>query len=338
MKNLVLICLLLAFTACSTEEVSEIATPEEKFQPELAYPDIKGTVSEVFYAGMRFPVEEIAGEYVYQGDIIFSKKMVSSEPRQMVYEIEDLPKYKSVGRTSGKWPNNTVYYAIDANLPDQDRVMDAIKHWEAHTNIRFEKRSSQDNYIYFLSGSGCSSHIGMVGGKQNITLSESCSTGNTVHEIGHAIGLWHEQSRVDRNEYITIHYKNIDKGMEHNFDTYLDRGFDGKEFTGSLDFESIMMYGSFYFSKNGKPTITRINGSTYYVQRKVLSTGDISGANNMYPHQATTEPVKPVYENGEYYIIEEVMVYRDWNRWWYFTWKYGWKEVKLSTYGYWYYV
>ena len=58
-----------------------------------------------------------------------------------------------------------------------------------NTNLEFVKRSGQSNYIYFTPGSGCSSYVGMVGGKQNITLADACSTGNTIHEIGHAIGL-----------------------------------------------------------------------------------------------------------------------------------------------------
>lgn len=329
----------LAFLSCSDDTITEDQTiPESNaLNPtanvEVAYPNEIGDLNTVFFAGREITVEEIDGEFIYEGDIKLSPDMLSQKEPKLVYEQGEKAPEKSVGRTSGMWPNNTVYYSIDGSLGDQSRVTEAIKHWESNTNLKFVVRTSQANYIYFTPGSGCSSYIGMIGGRQAITLASSCTTGTTIHEIGHAVGLWHEQSRVDRDSHIKINYENVQSGREHNFKTYQESGYDGKEFTSNLDFGSIMMYGPYSFSSNGKPTIVKANGSTYTVQRSALSSGDIQGANSMYP---STTNVGPVYINGETYILYRVTVLRHNDKWFYYNRTYGWREVILRA-GYWYY-
>ena len=57
----------------------------------------------------------------------------------------------------------------------------------------------------------CSSYVGNIGiGAQDLSLGKGCLNLAAIkHELMHAIGFYHEQSRTDRDDYVTIHYDNI---------------------------------------------------------------------------------------------------------------------------------
>lgn len=66
--------------------------------------------------------------------------------------------------------------------------------------------------IFFLLR--CYSHIGRQGGRQEVSIGRGCEyKATTIHEMMHAIGFYHEQSRRDRDSFVTVNFHNIVKGM-----------------------------------------------------------------------------------------------------------------------------
>ncbi|GBN80356.1 Astacin-like metalloprotease toxin 1 [Araneus ventricosus] len=97
-------------------------------------------------------------------------------------------------------------------------IDDAIKQYEDNTCIRFVKRTNQAKYVKIIKdGRKCYSHVGQVQRPQPqpLSLGGGCEfIGTVVHELGHAIGLYHEHQRSDRDTYITVYGQNVRAGNE----------------------------------------------------------------------------------------------------------------------------
>ncbi len=223
----------------------------------------------------------VDGLAMFEGDIVLGTvEEVERASEALRAQVSGaLPESVIISGAQFRWPNCTVPFTVDPALPNQARVTDAIAHWQANTGFRFVARTGEADFVTFRPSTGCSSSVGRRGGQQFVNLAAGCTTGNTIHEIGHTIGFWHEQSREDRDAFVTIHWDKIQAGLEHNFNQHIADGDD----VGPYDYGSIMHYPRNAFSTDGSDTITPLNPAATIGQRTALSAGDIASANAMCP-------------------------------------------------------
>ena len=183
-----------------------------------------------------------------------------------------------------RWTGGFVPYVYDDSMSPAKRAIfeAACREWESFANLRFEPRATQANYIRVVGTANVSnSYLGMIGGEQVLNLADWANKYTAMHELAHALGVIHEQSRPDRDTYVTIHPENIADGMAFNFDKIA-----GALNQGDYDFDSFMHYPAKAFSKNGADTITTNAGYTQFQnkmgQRSHTSTLDAAGMAAIY--------------------------------------------------------
>jgi hypothetical protein len=241
-------------------------------------------------------IDELA---IFEGDIVLGTREELAEIRASVDDAtaadheREVPLPTDPGSTVEgigipglryRWPRGVMpYTVVDAlrNVVDQ-----AIAHIQARTRIRFVERTAANasqypNWVSFEQQTGCWSHVGMQTDKQVVSLGPGCAhLGIAVHEILHALGLWHEQSREDRDGNVQILWANILPGRAHNFEQRINDGDD----IGPYDFGSIMHYPRRAFSKEPATLDTIVpQGGQAIGQRDGLSAGDIAAIRAMYP-------------------------------------------------------
>ncbi|MFM9994599.1 MAG: M12 family metallopeptidase [Phycisphaerales bacterium] len=198
--------------------------------------------------------------------------------------------------TANTWTGGVVYYVFNANVtPQQQQAMfSAWSALSAAAGLQFVPRTNEPNYLQVVGdltptcGASFSSAIGMTGAAQTLTIciNHWGLPGLLMHETMHALGLWHEQQRSDRDPYIEVNLAAVSPGFGGNYSVVA-----GATPHGLYDFASLMHYDQFGFSAKGDRTIKvkppyqrawQYNIGLYALPGATLSSGDQWVLKQMY--------------------------------------------------------
>ena len=239
------------------------------------------------YRGNPVTYALVHGKQIFEGDIILDHVQTIA------------PGGNGVGPSIGIaypqyfWPKNAsgvaeIPYVVTAGATNLNAALTQFNATFVGV-IQFVAHNTQTDYVSFNfdpnnHNGTCDSYVGRVGGQQQTGGSIDCSLGTLLHEMGHIVGLYHEQSRPDRDNYVAVSYANMIKGSKPNFDQPLDNFQE----LGPYDYGSVMHYIAFAFSRNGGPVIESIPPGIPLSNLVGYTAGDIDAVKRLYGAAPTT--------------------------------------------------
>jgi len=183
-------------------------------------------------------------------------------------------------RINLRWKDAVIPYVIDCSikhLPTSVWAVEAaMEEWEKKTCIRFVKHTNQKFKLTFFKDTHCWGNVGQVS-YSHISVGDGCDYQHVMtHEIGHVVGMYHEQNRMDRDQWVNVHWENIGQ-----FDSAFRKEKMGVSLGVKYDYESIMHYPWSAFSSNGQDTMSP-KKSTNQVPYVALSKLDALQTSLMY--------------------------------------------------------
>ncbi len=309
-----LFALLSSATACINSDTPEPDDGSDTSPPAQSLEGTQGSVVVRTPQGSETLAYVVhGGRAIYQGDIDLGP-------------VRELHQRGGAALLGARWTGNVAYYRLSSNLTGTVCEASVCKSAKAVVRDTLDTMTAQlpvdlvedvnathSNYILFQYGDlgftgGSSNAIGMAGGQQTITFSDGINadgnrvmpnTGTLRHETLHALGLWHEQSRHDRDDYIQVNKENcIDPNYWSQYDSHA-----ASADVGPYDFASIMHYSTSTFClKSGNAcacnTMTpKVLGAQIAVDASQggLSIEDVNTLFRMYGHSGGANEANDAY-------------------------------------------
>ncbi|MGB8192747.1 MAG: M12 family metallopeptidase, partial [Chitinophagaceae bacterium] len=186
-----------------------------------------------FENGRRLETYKKDTSYYVEGDIILVPAQI-----EQLKKINSLNTRSVINSYVNQWKDGVVPYVINGafSMNDRNTILNAVYNWETNTTINLVERTPENaakypDFVEIVPAWGNAANIGKIGGHQYIQLLVDPVYGvhltSVTHEIGHVLGFFHEQSRADRNNFITINWSNIQPSAQHNFLTWDQQGLQG---------------------------------------------------------------------------------------------------------------
>lgn len=290
-----IILIVLLLVACSSNEKSNTLSTSE-------YPSSQwnnGDIVEITIQIPQYQKPQKVKALVQDGllfvdtDIAFNRE-----------EILNTQAY-GVVQESHLWSNGIIPYVVDTKFSQEakDTINQAVNHWNEKTNVSFVRRVNENEYLNIVYSDSLehNCHISFVGfnnfWESKITFTNKCAEflGGVVHELGHAVGLFHEQRRPDRDKYIEVLYANIDEKYHFAYDKLNSDDFAFYEEVETLttyDHYSIMHYDAYAFAKEGLVAMKPLGNNVPIEdlgQSARLTGLDIQAVNRLYPKLLISE-------------------------------------------------
>uniref|UniRef100_A0A8C2INE6 Meprin A subunit n=1 Tax=Cyprinus carpio TaxID=7962 RepID=A0A8C2INE6_CYPCA len=200
-------------------------------------------------------------------------------------DIAGDPRRNAILDKKARWEFPIPYILTDSlDLNAKGVILQAFEMYRLKSCVDFKPYEGESTYISFTKLDGCWSFVGDLKTGQNVSIGDRCDTKAIVeHELLHALGFYHEQSRSDRDDYVHIWWDQIIPGKEHNFNKYEDDFI--TDLNTPYDYESIMHYRPLSFNKDPDiPTITTTIPAFNNIigQRLDFSALDLERLNRMY--------------------------------------------------------